>query len=201
VISLLACSIAWSHAPAAADPAVAAASPDGAHFATLTTWVDEAPGFPNARLELFDLRTRSRMAVWQVRLVGPASLGGVRAASAEVRARAADALRAVRIELDASKPGAACAETRCGDLEVDVLSTRTPDKAEQCYGRVGPDLLSITVNSREWLSETFPADGCPSAWRAHSAWIHGDSVVLLLSSGPLLGLPDRLPPLMDAQFS
>ena len=28
-----------------------------------------------------------------------------------------------------------------------------------------------------------------------------DSVVLLLSSGPLLGLPDRLPPLMDAQFS
>ena len=31
--------------------------------------------------------------------------------------------------------------------------------------------------------------------------LEGDEVVLLLSSGPLLGLPDTLPPLFDRLYS
>jgi UDP-N-acetylmuramate: L-alanyl-gamma-D-glutamyl-meso-diaminopimelate ligase len=38
------------------------------------------------------------------------------------------------------------------------------------------------------------------ATRALSA-LHGDEIILLLSSGPLLGLPDSLPPVFDELYA
>lgn len=47
-----------------------------------------------------------------------------------------------------------------------------------------------------------PAQGVETAEAALSALsgLHSDEVVLLLSSGPLLGLPDRLPPVFDERY-
>ena len=48
-------------------------------------------------------------------------------------------------------------------------------------------------------SGTSHASGAADATRALSA-LTGDEVVLLLSSGPLAGLPDSLPPIFDRLY-
>jgi len=179
--------------PPVADVATVAFNPSGTHVAIETRWVEEGPGFPNAALELRDTATGALLGAWSERLVEARAMEGMEGASVAVRAEAAAALSAAGVNLDAPATAVACAEGRCGppdarggcarardELRVTVTSTPTDAKIESCYGRGKPHLLGLSVQGRAWATESVPRDGCPSSWRAEAAWLHGESVVVLL---------------------
>lgn len=179
--------------PPVADVATVAFSADGRFVAVETHWVEEGPGFPNARIELRATDDNRLVGAWSERLVEHAAVGGFPGASAGARGKAASAL--VEAGIDLTKPAKAlpCAGGTCGPpdagtgcvrgrdaLRVTVTSTPTDAKEEQCYGRGQAHRLQLAVQGRTWVAESTPADGCPANWSAEAAYIQGDRAVLLL---------------------
>lgn len=179
--------------PPVADVATVAFSADGRLVAVETHWVDEGPGFPNARVELRSTDDNRLVGAWSERLVEHAAASGFAGASEGARRKAAAALAEAGIDL--TKPAAAlpCASGVCGPpdagggcarrrdaLRVTVTSTPTDAKAEQCYGRGRAHRLQLAVQGRTWVAETAPVDGCPANWTAEAAYLQGERAVLLL---------------------
>lgn len=167
----------------------------GTRVAIETRWVDEGPGFPNTRIELRDVATGAVVDVWSARLTEAEASGGFPASSAAARTQAAGALSSAGIDLTATATAFPCSDGRCGPTDaagsgclrrrdtvrVTVTSTPTERKADQCYGRGTPDLLTLSVQGRAWTVEADPADGCPADYRATTAWLQGPSAVILLT--------------------
>jgi hypothetical protein len=181
-----------SDPPPAPEVTAVAFDRKGAHVAIETRWVESGSGFPNARIELWDPATGTRTGTWDARLTEERAAGGVAGASAEARAAAGAAL--VGAGVDLAKPAAAlpCSGGVCAPaapkgcagrahLTVTVTSTPTSEKVDQCYGRGTPDRLTLVVDGHTWVDESTPADGCPSAYTARTAWRKGGSVVVVLS--------------------
>ncbi len=180
-----------ARAQGAAEPALprVVASGAGVYVAVLSTWIDEGPGFPNARIEVFHALTGLRTHVWQVRLEGPDAARGTDGAIADVAARAESAFGQLGISPQKEYAGARCAPlasggASCGAHRVTVTSTRSAAhtaKDAQCFGRAGPDLLRLVVDERVWVEESFPAEGCPSAWRPLAVYEAGNGLVTVLA--------------------
>jgi hypothetical protein len=186
---LLAC-VGFDEAPVA-EVATVSFSADGGHVAVETRWVDEGPGFPNVRIELFDLAARARVGEWATRLGPDRAMEGFEGASADARAAAADALGRVGVDLARPSSAEPCVDGVCGGqasacggrsggVRVRVESKPSTEKVEQCYGRGEPHRLTVTVDGVRWIDETTPADGCPANYHAAGVWRRGEHVVLLL---------------------
>lgn len=178
--------------PPVADVATVAFSADGARVAVETRWVEEGPGFPNAKIELRDTAKNAALGAWSERLVEHTANAGFEGASAGARAKAADALGRAGVDLARPATAIPCEDGVCGRdggggcvrsreaLRFTITSTPTGAKGEQCYGRGVAHLLTLSVNGRTWVAEDVPADGCPANWRVEAAYLHGERAVLLL---------------------
>lgn len=195
--ALIALPLLWSSlAHAMEDPtevATVAFSRDGSRVAVETHWVNEGPGFPNARIELRDVASGALLGDWSARLTEGDAAAGFPGASAAVRTDAAAALDAAGIDLTHAAMAFPCAAGTCGPaaapsgcarardtLRVTVTSTPTPQRVDQCFGRGTPHLLTLTVQGRAWAAETEPADGCPADYTPRAVYLQGQSAVVLL---------------------
>ncbi len=181
-------------APPVAEVVTVAFGAGGERVAIETRWVEEGPGFPNAKIDLRDTSTGALLGTWSARLVEADANRGFAGASADARAKAAGALAEAGVDLGQPATAYPCAGGACGPagtgggcvrardrVRFTLTTTPTQRKIEQCYGRGTPHLLTLSVQGHTWVAESEPADGCPSSWRAEAAYVHGDRAVLLLA--------------------
>lgn len=184
-------SFAVAHAGESLREPTVVFSPDGEKVAVELLWTEDASGFPNARIELWDPARSERVGEWSVRLTEDESKKGLEGAQAAARQAAAAELARASVDLAKATPLTTCKDGICGtsggsgcsgkdQLKVTVRSTPTAAKQDQCRTGQG-ELLSVSVKEKTWLEEATPIDGCPKGYAPVWGALQGETAVLVVS--------------------
>ena len=159
-------------------------APDGKHALVETRWVLDGPGFPVARVEVFDLTTGKHALDKQVELREETASAGLVGATSAARSLFASQLAGYGL------PGAAATASGCADGEcgggagcatgTDVVVTSAPATGETCPEAWKGEVPTVTVAGR-LLSLDTPRIPCARHFVPDRLYSNGAAGVLILA--------------------
>ncbi len=161
-------------------------SRDAKYAAVETRWVLDGPGFPSARITLFDTTSGAVTATFDATLREAEASKGLEGASAAVRASAAATF--TRDGFDPASPvtGVACEGDLCGQGSgcvskgTSVALVTTPVTGELCPANWTGETVAVTVEGRAWsLATERPA--CARTFSADGLYLSGKAAVAILA--------------------
>jgi len=161
-------------------------SRDTKYAAVETRWVLDGPGFPVARITVFDIATGAVTQTFDATLREAEASKGLEGASAAVRASAADTFARDGIDLAKPVAGVACEGDQCGQGSGCVRSgtsvslVATPVTGELCPANWTGETVAVSVDNRAWtLAAERPA--CARAFVADGLYLSNKAAVAILA--------------------
>ena len=160
-------------------------SPEGTRALVETRWVLDGPGFPVARLEVFDLATGKHLLDERVELREAAAAAGLPGATAAAHEQYSSQLASFGLPAAAATPGT-CADGTCGrgagcfDGGTPVEVATTVVSGETCPENWSGELPTVVVGGKSFAidAERVP---CARHFAAGALYTSGQSGVLILN--------------------
>ncbi len=161
-------------------------SQDAKYAAVETRWVLDGPGFPAARITVFDTGSGAVTDTFDTTLREAEASKGLEGASTAVRATAAATF--TRDGFDVAKPvaGVPCEGDQCGQGSgcvskgTSVSVVATPVSGELCPANWTGETVALSVEGRAWsLAAERPA--CARSFSADGLYVSGKSAVAILA--------------------
>lgn len=160
-------------------------SADARAVAVETRWVMDGPGFPVARLALYDTATGALAAPFEVTLREADAARGLDGATQAVRSAAAAALATAGIDLSRPTVAEPCDGNRCGgatgcaDRGVPVVLSTTAVSGETCPAGWTGEALAVKVAGVSW-AVTAERSACARGFAAEGFYRSGKAGVLVV---------------------